>query len=80
VTIAEAITELEGNPNGVRFSRLTHICKQFFGDYRSVGSHFIFKTKWVGDPRINLQREKGKAKPYQVRQVVKALRRLEETG
>jgi hypothetical protein len=31
----------------------------------------------VGDPRINIQDEKGKAKTYQVRQVLLAIDKLE---
>ena len=43
------------------------------------GSHHIFKTPWQGDPRINLQKGKDKnAKPYQVQQVLGALRKLKE--
>ena len=42
------------------------------------GSHHIFKTPWQGDPRLNLQRDGSKAKPYQVRDVVKALKKLQE--
>jgi len=42
------------------------------------GSHHIFKMPWSGDPRLNLQPDKGKAKPYQVEQVITALKRLKE--
>ena len=38
----------------------------------------IFKTPWVGDPRINIQNDKGKAKPYQVRQVLLAIQKLQD--
>lgn len=63
----------------VSFSELLKICEQFLGNYRVSGSHHIFKTPWQGDPRINLQKGKGKnAKPYQVRQVLNALRKLKE--
>jgi len=31
----------------------------------------------AGDPRVNIQNAKGKAKPYQVRQVLQAIERLE---
>ncbi len=34
-------------------------------------------TPWQGDPRINIQNHKGMAKAYQVRQVLKAIARLE---
>ncbi len=63
----------------IRFSQLLKICEDFFGNYRISGSHHIFKTPWQGDPRINLQKGKGnKAKPYQVQQVLNALRKLKE--
>jgi hypothetical protein len=29
-----------------------------------------------GDPRVNIQNDKGKAKPYQVRQVLDAIEKL----
>jgi hypothetical protein len=35
--------------------------------------HHIFRTPWPGDPRINLQKQQGQAKPYQVKQVIAAL-------
>ena len=78
MTIDEAIRELETNEGHLRFSRLLVICGQFFGKSRIVGSHHIFKTPWTGDPRINLQQDKGTAKPYQVRQVLRSLRRLKD--
>jgi len=33
----------------------------------------MFKTPWKGDPRINIQKERSMAEPYQMRPVVKAL-------
>jgi len=36
-----------------------------------------FKTPWPGDPRVNIQNAKGKAKPYQVRQVLQAIDKIE---
>jgi len=41
-------------------------------------SHAVFKTPWAGDPRINIQEDKGKAKAYQVRQVLLAIDKLED--
>jgi hypothetical protein len=76
VTIEEAIQELEGHEKRIRFSRLLVICESFFGKVRIVGSHHIFKTPWPGDPRMNLQEEKGMAKLYQVRQVLRCLHKL----
>jgi hypothetical protein len=40
-------------------------------------SHRVYKTPWQGDPRINIQSHKGKAKAYQVKQVLLAIERLE---
>lgn len=76
--INNVIDDLHQNKQ-LRFSQLLTICEEFFGNYRVSGSHHIFKTPWQGDPRINLQKGKDKnAKPYQVRQVLNALRKLKE--
>jgi hypothetical protein len=32
---------------------------------------------WSGDPRVNIQNDKGVAKAYQVKQVLKAIERLQ---
>jgi hypothetical protein len=34
-------------------------------------------TPWSGDPRVNIENKKGKAKSYQVRQVLAAINKLE---
>ena len=44
---------------------------------KGVGSHRIYATPWQGDPRVNLQNDKGMAKFYQVKQVLKAIEKLE---
>ena len=80
MSIDEAIKELEGHEKNIRFKRLLAICIEFFGPPRVSGSHYIFSTPWPGDPRINLQDQGGKAKPYQVRQVIKALKKLKGQG
>jgi hypothetical protein len=77
VRLEDAISELEGSKGHVRFSTLLGMCNYFFGRPRNVGSHHIFKTPWIGDPRINLQENKGDAKPYQVRQLLAAVERYE---
>ncbi len=69
------ITELEERGNNTKFSRLLSICEEMFGAYRVNGSHHIFKMPWQGDPRINLQKVGNMAKPYQVRQVIRCLRK-----
>lgn len=75
MTVDAALAELA--KGGVRFARLVTIATRFFGEPRIKGSHHIFKTPWLGDPRINLQRDGKDAKPYQVAQVIAALTRLQ---
>jgi hypothetical protein len=66
-------------PRGVSFAELVNVCEEHFGQPRhSGGSHVIFKTPWPGDPRVNIQNDKGKAKAYQVRQVLLAIDKLKE--
>ncbi len=77
-SIAKILEQMKANPAGVRFSDLKKVCEHYFGKPRHSGSsHCIFKTPWPGDPRVNIQDHKGKAKPYQVRQVLIAIELLE---
>ena len=72
--LADLIKVMRMNPKNVRFNDLCWICEQYFGKPRQAGSsHVIFKTPWEGDPRINVQNDHGKAKAYQVRQVLRAI-------
>ena len=74
----ETISKMRRNPRQVRFKNLCKICDHFFGEPRKgTGSHRVYKTPWQGDPRINIQNHKGKAKAYQVKQVLLALEKLE---
>ena len=66
------------NPNNVQFNDLLNICRKYFGQPRIKGSRHIFKTPWKGDPRINIQKDGKMAKPYQVKIVIKAIKKLEE--
>lgn len=78
MTFAEAY-DILGNPKNVRFAELMKVAIQFFGEPRNKGtSHHVFKVPWAGEPYINLQSDGKMAKEYQVRQVVKALKKLEE--
>jgi hypothetical protein len=77
-SIEEILTLMKRNPKGIRFNDLAKVCDQYFGEPRQAGSsHRVYKTPWQGDPRVNIQNAKGKAKPYQVRQVLQAIARLE---
>lgn len=77
ISVNELVANMRRNPKGIRFSDLCKVCDHYFGEARqSSSSHRIYKTPWPGDPRVNIQNEKGKAKAYQVRQVLKAIDRL----
>jgi hypothetical protein len=66
------------NPRGVRFADLAKVCDYHFGPARQTGgSHRVYRTPWAGDPRVNIQNDRGDAKAYQVRQVLRAIERLE---
>ncbi len=74
----DIVAQMRLNPKGVSYRDLCKVCDTYFGNPRQSGSsHRIYKTPWPGDPRVNIQNAGGKAKPYQVRQVLAAIERLE---
>jgi hypothetical protein len=76
-TSKKILEAMRRTPKNVRFKDLFRLCVDYFGEPRQRGtSHAIFKTPWPGDPRVNIQNEKGKAKLYQVRQVLAAIDKL----
>lgn len=76
-SIKDILATMRRNPKGVSFGDLCIVCDHFFGEARQSGSsHRIYKTPWPGDPRVNIQNDKGMAKAYQVKQVLKAIERL----
>lgn len=65
---------MSDDPKGVRYADLYKMCAHYFGEPRqNRTSHATFKTPWPGNPRVNIQNDKGKAKAYQVRQVLEAI-------
>jgi hypothetical protein len=77
-SVEDLLTAMRDNPSGVRFADLCRICDHFFGAARQGGSsHRVYKTPWQGDPRVNIQNDRGKAKVYQVRQVLRAIDRIQ---
>lgn len=77
--LAKILSDMRRNANDIRFTDLLHACRHYFGEPRLQGtSHYVFKTPWPGDPRVNIQNKGGKAKPYQVKQVLTAIKKLEE--
>lgn len=77
---ADDIVELlDRRRKNLAFSELAKVCDRFFGDPRQKGtSHRVYRTPWPGNPRVNIQSDKGMAKPYQVRQVIKAIVKLQD--
>jgi hypothetical protein len=76
--IKDVLAQMKRNPKDVRFSDLCKVCDHYFGKARQGGSsHRVYRTPWQGDPRVNIQSKKGKGRAYQVRQVLKAIERLE---
>lgn len=76
--IDEVVLQMRNNPGNIRFVDLCAVCDHYFGMARQKGSsHRIYKTPWQGDPRINIQNHKGKAKSYRVKQLLKAIELLE---
>jgi hypothetical protein len=77
-TVDELVAAMRRSPMNVRYGDLCRVCDHYFGPPRQDGtSHRVYKTPWAGDPRVNIQNDHGKAKAYQVRQVLAALDRLQ---
>ena len=78
VEVGDIVADMRRNPQAVRFRDVCRVCDAYFGQARQRGSsHRVYKTPWQGDPRVNVQNSKGYAKAYQVRQVLKAIDKLE---
>jgi hypothetical protein len=76
-TSKKTLEAMRRAPTIVRFADLLKICIEHFWNPRQRGSsHAVLKTPWPGDPRVNIQEAKGKAKAYQVRQVLLAIDKL----
>jgi len=76
--VEDIVAKMQNNPKGISFNDLCKVCDSYFGEARQKGSsHRIYKTPWQGDPRVNIQDDKGTAKAYQVKQVLRAIERLE---
>ena len=65
-------------PQNVRYADPKKVCLHYLRELRQNStSHSVFKTPWNGDQRVNIQDKNGMAKPYQVKQVLDAIERLE---
>jgi len=75
--VAKILEAMRRNPKGIRFTDLCAVCDAHFGAPRQRGSsHRVYRMPWAGDPRVNIQEDKGFAKAYQVKQVVEAIDKL----
>jgi hypothetical protein len=80
-SIDKILTAMRANPQNVRYLDLQHVCEHYFGPPRtSGGSHSVYRTPWPGNPRVNIQNDHGKAKPYQVKQVLTAIDKMKEAN
>ena len=58
--VEDLVAKMRQNPKGVRFAELCRVCDSFFGEARQKGSsHWIYKTPWQGDPRVNIKITRG---------------------
>ncbi|MBW4552117.1 MAG: toxin HicA [Aphanocapsa sp. GSE-SYN-MK-11-07L] len=77
-SVEKILANMANNPQGVPFTELCKVCDHYFGQPRhSGGSHRIYRTPWEGEPYVNLQPKKGMGKPYQVKQVLAAIKKKE---
>ena len=75
--VEDILARMRQNPQNMRFADVCKVCDHYFGSPRQQGtSHRVYRMPWQGDPRVNIQSAKRKAKAYQVRQVVSAIERL----
>ena len=76
--VEKLLAQMRVSATGVRFTDLAKVCDHYFGSPRQQGtSHRVYRMPWPGDPRVNIQDDHGKAKPYQVRQVLAAIKKRE---
>lgn len=65
--------KLSNNQQNVRFAELVRLAEAFgFRLERSEGSHRIYRHPGVRE-HLNLQNDGGKAKPYQIKQLLKLI-------
>ena len=77
--VADILRQMKQHPQNIRCADLCKVCDTYFGEARQKStSHRVYTTPWQGDPRVNIQNAKGKAKAYHVRQVLAAVIQLQE--
>lgn len=80
-SVAKILEAMRNNSKNIKYNDLLKVCIDYFGEPRTTGgSHAVFKMPWAGDPRVNIQDDKGKAKSYQVLQVLAAIDKINDEG
>ena len=72
------LEKIKRNPKGVKFREIVSLLKAFGVVLERVsGSHYIF-THPAWDGILNIQNQGGEAKPYQIRQAIKAIEEVQK--
>lgn len=75
--IDDIIQKMRRGSRDIKFSELEKVCDHYFQPRKTrKSSHKTYKTPWPGDPRVNIQNANGRAKWYQVVQVLQAIDKL----
>jgi hypothetical protein len=78
--LPKILLAMRDSPRNVKYAQLLGVCEHYFGPARSSGSsQAVFRTPWASDSRVSIQHAHGKPKEYQVRQVLAAIRLMEES-
>lgn len=76
-SLHKRIARMRRNPRGVSWAELVGVCDALFGKpARITGSHRIYDVRWSASRLLVLQPRGSSAKPYQVRQVLRAIDEL----
>lgn len=78
-SLDKRIAKLKASRGPVSFYEVKAVCDSLFGSPRIHGSHVIYKMPWADDPRVNIQNRNGFVPPYQLKQVLMAIERLEQS-
>lgn len=77
-SVAKLLEAMRNAQTNVRYADLVKVCTHYFGEPRqNKTSHAKFATPWQGEPYVNIQNKNGQAKPYQVRQALASIEKLE---
>lgn len=77
-SVQKLVAALRNSQTNVRYADLFNVCTHYFGKPRQERtSHAKFETPWGGEPYVNIQSKNAQAKPYQVKQVLAAIDKLE---